>query len=107
MAKRGHEFGLISTFFTTWVLKTNGAGKVWISDGIASTAAGCDTQVSVLQVCPPASCQLCLWCDVSFCATPSASACSAPDILAVWLTSVCIMAAIRFLSASDPHVPGV
>ncbi len=53
MAERGHRYGVISTFFTTWVLKADGKGKMWISDAIANTATGSETQVSVSQVCAP------------------------------------------------------
>ena len=53
MAKRGHRYGVISTFFTTWVLKADGKGKIWISDGIANNAIGSETQVSVSQVRAP------------------------------------------------------
>lgn len=53
MAAWGHEYGLISTFFTTWVLRTDGKGKVWISEGIANSAVGSESQVSVTQVRVP------------------------------------------------------
>ena len=62
MAGRGHAFGLISTYLTTWVLKTNGEGQLWISAGIPHSAVGSDKQVSVTQVCALAHCALMLFC---------------------------------------------
>lgn len=52
MSRRGHEFGVISTYFTTWVLKTDGKGILWISPGIDRAAdASNSTEVTVTQVC--------------------------------------------------------
>ena len=62
MAKRGDEYSLTSTFFTTWVLKADRKGKLWISAGIVNTAARRDTlsswnpDVHILPILPRIHC---------------------------------------------------
>ena len=51
MSRRGHWLGLISTFHTTWVVKADGSGKVWVSPGIPNTANANETgEVTATQV---------------------------------------------------------
>ena len=95
MAKRGHACGVVSTFFTTWVLKTDGRGTLWVSDGIAHSATGSDTQASVTQVCAPQHMPVLrlvsLRIDRLCTATLRASACSAPAVLQQGWLSICIL----------------
>lgn len=51
MSRRGHRLGLISTFYTTWVVKADGKGTVWVSPGIPHSADANETgEVTVTQV---------------------------------------------------------
>ena len=52
MASRGHPYGIISTYFTTWVLKADGKGTVWVSPAINyMTNGNCSGEVTVPEVC--------------------------------------------------------
>lgn len=51
MARRGHRFAVMSTYHSTWVLKTDGTGSVWVSDAIEYAAPTVNLEVSVTQVC--------------------------------------------------------
>ena len=50
MSRRGHKAGIISSYHTTWLLKTDGKGCVWISDPIAYDCAGTQDRASVTEV---------------------------------------------------------
>lgn len=40
MSRRGHATGIITTYEYTWVLKTDKAGTVWVSDAIPFSNGG-------------------------------------------------------------------
>ena len=50
MSRRGHKTGIISTYHHTWLLKTDGRGKVWISDAIPRERQGDAGLASVTEV---------------------------------------------------------
>ncbi len=54
MSRRGHPFGMVSTWETTWVFKTDKRGLLLISDGIPWNTRGDDSCVSVTEVCSTA-----------------------------------------------------
>ncbi|KAK9805493.1 hypothetical protein WJX72_001306 [[Myrmecia] bisecta] len=50
MARRGHKTGIISTYHHTWLLRTDGLGRVWISNAIPKERRGDATHASVTEV---------------------------------------------------------
>lgn len=63
MASRGHPYGIISTYYTTWVLKADGKGTVWVSPGINYMTNGNRSgDVTVLEVCTLKPCVVLLRC---------------------------------------------
>ena len=50
MSRRGHKTGTISNYVHTWLLKTDGKGRVWLSDPIPYDAIGTDSSTSVTEV---------------------------------------------------------
>ena len=53
MSRRGHLYGMISTYHHSWFLKTDGKGVLWISAAIAADMQGSAQKVSVTEVCSP------------------------------------------------------
>ncbi len=51
MSRRGHTTGIISTYYNTWLLKTDRKGTLWVTDAIPFDATGTDTEPSVTEVC--------------------------------------------------------
>lgn len=51
MSRRGHLYGMVSTYQHSWFLKTDGKGVVWISNATGADARGDATHVSVTEVC--------------------------------------------------------
>ena len=50
MSRRGHETGIISTYFHTWLLKTDKKGCVLITPAVRHDQEGMSTKVSVTEV---------------------------------------------------------
>lgn len=52
MSRRGHLYGMISTYHHSWFLKADGRGALWISDAIAAVPPDFDFEggVSVVEV---------------------------------------------------------
>lgn len=51
MSRRGHLYGMISTYHHSWFLKTDGLGNLLISDAVGADACGDAEHVSVTEVC--------------------------------------------------------
>lgn len=51
MSRRGHLYGMVSTYHHSWFLKTDGKGNVWISNAVGADARGDAGHVSVTEVC--------------------------------------------------------
>ncbi len=51
MSRRGHLYGMVSTYHHSWFLKTDGRGNLWISDAVGADARGDAGHVSVTEVC--------------------------------------------------------
>ena len=51
MSRRGHLYGMISTYHFSWFLKSDGKGGLWISDAVGADARGGAEDVSVTEVC--------------------------------------------------------
>lgn len=49
MSRRGHATGIITTYEYTWLLKTDKAGSVWVSDAIHFSKGGNGKDASVTQ----------------------------------------------------------
>lgn len=49
MSRRGHATGIITTYEYTWLLKTDKAGTVWVSDPIHCSNAGDSKRASVTE----------------------------------------------------------
>ena len=49
MSRRGHATGIITTYEYTWLLKTDKAGTVWISDAIHFSNGGNSKHASVTE----------------------------------------------------------
>lgn len=52
MSRRGHLYGMISTYHHSWFLKSDGKGTLWVSDAVGAHAQGDTEDVSVTEVCP-------------------------------------------------------
>lgn len=51
MSIRGHPYGIITTYFTTWVVKSDGRGTLWVSPGIDyMTNGNNNSEVTVTKV---------------------------------------------------------
>lgn len=50
MSRRGHETGIISTYFHTWLLKTDKKGCVLITPAVRHDQVGTSTKVSATEV---------------------------------------------------------
>ncbi|KAL3155542.1 hypothetical protein ABBQ38_011094 [Trebouxia sp. C0009 RCD-2024] len=50
MSRRGHATGIITTYEYTWLLKTDKAGTVWVSDAIHCSNGGNSKHASVTEV---------------------------------------------------------
>lgn len=51
MSRRGHLYGMISTYHHSWFLKTDGLGNLLVSDAVGADARGDAEHVSVTEVC--------------------------------------------------------
>ena len=51
MSRRGHLYGMISTYHHSWFLRSDGKGGLWISDAVGADARGGAEHVSVTEVC--------------------------------------------------------
>ena len=52
MSRRGHLYGMISTYHHSWFLKADGKGTLWVSDAVGADAFGDAEHVSVTEVRP-------------------------------------------------------
>ena len=51
MSRRGHLYGMFSTYHHSWFLKTDGKGNVRVSNAVGADARGGARHVSVTEVC--------------------------------------------------------
>ena len=52
MSRRGHLYGMISTYHNSWFLKSDGKGNVCISNAVGADVCGDAEHTSVTEVCP-------------------------------------------------------
>ena len=63
MARRGHLYGMVSTYNHSWFLKADGRGNLWISRAVSAVERGNVEHISVTEVCqldsfPQVTCKL-------------------------------------------------